>query len=159
MRRLACFVHTLTVALSLCLALTCLCCTGYTQGERVALHALRHLDIPYVLGQAGPLAYDCSGLIKHCFAREGVALPHSAQEIGTAGDWPYISEIARLLPGDIVCFDTVKDADPSDHVGIWLGGNRFVHASSAKGAVVISEMEGYYLEKFTGARRIARVYF
>ena len=57
-----------------------------------------------------------------------------------------------------MCFDTVQDKDPSDHMGIYVGANRFVHASST-GQVMISELTDYYLERFSGARRYARVYF
>ena len=148
-----------TVALGLCLALVCLLFTGLTQGERVAMHALRHLGLPYVLGSAGPNSYDCSGLIKHCLAREGIELPHSAELIGTNEAYRKLTDPRALLVGDIVCFDTVRDADPSDHVGIWLGANQFVHASSGKGEVTVSALEGYYLERFTGARRYLQVYF
>jgi len=57
----------------------------------------------------------------------------------------------------VICFDTVQDRDPSDHMGFWIGGNRFVHASST-GEVKISALEDFYLEKYTGARRYVQVY-
>lgn len=156
MRRAARFVYVLNVALALCLALVLLLFSGFTQGERMALDALRHLGEPYVFHTRGPDRFDCSGLILYCAAREGLGdFPHAAKELYELGR-PVAFE--RLLPGDMVCFDTVRDGDPSDHVGIWLGGNRFVHASSAQGRVVVSELTGYYLEKYSGARRIASVY-
>lgn len=159
MRRGARFVIIQSFALWLCLCLICLCCTGLTQGECVARHALSHLGVPYRLGFAGPDAYDCSGLIRHCFAREGFDIPHSAKHIGALAGYREITDPAALMTGDIVCFDTVDDADPSDHVGVYLGGGQFVHASSARGAVVVSDLAGYYLERFTGARRVAQVWF
>jgi len=77
--------------------------------------------------------------------------------IGTDETYPLIENIKDLCIGDVVCFDTVEDRDPSDHVGIYLGRNRFVHASSTYGKVVISEIEDVYKDTFTGARRIADV--
>lgn len=133
--------------------------SGLTQGEIIALHALEHLGAPYVFHTSGPDRFDCSGLMVHCFGAEGIVLGHSAAEIGTTGWYPRLSSRHQLLVGDIVCFDTVRDKDPSDHVGIWLGGGQFVHASSTQHKVVVSDLKDYYLEKFTGARRIACPYF
>lgn len=141
------------------LVLTMLLFSGLTRGERIALDALTHLGAPYVLGKAGPEKFDCSGLVLHCFKKWDISLAHSAEIIGTSKEYPMLTDPRQLLVGDVVCFDTVKDRDPSDHVGIWLGGNSFVHASSSKGEVVISQLEGYYLERFTGAKRLLCPYF
>lgn len=144
----------LYVILLLVLMLT----TGCTRGEQLAMHAMSHMGIPYVLGGKGPDTFDCSGLILHCFADYGYEFPHSARDIGTKGDYETFTEIWRLRTGDIVYFDTVDDADPSDHVGIWIGCNQFVHASSTSGEVVVSALDGFYLETYTGARRVIDPY-
>ena len=147
-----------TVALWLCLMLILLTCSGLTQGEVVALRAMEHLGKPYVLGAAGPDQFDCSGLVMYCLEPEGFEFPyHSAEIIGTDERYPLIADPRDLLVGDIVCFDTVRDRDPSDHMGFYIGGNRFVHASST-GEVKISALEDFYLERFTGARRYVQVY-
>ena len=148
-----------TVALGLCLVLVSLMFTGFTQGERIAMHALQYLGRPYVFGAEGPKSFDCSGLIMYVMADEGIVLPHSAEIMGTDESHRKLENPRDLLTGDIVCFDTICDSDPSAHVGIWLGANQFVHASSGKGEVTISSLEGYYLEHFTGARRMVQVYF
>ena len=146
------------VALWLCLMLICLTCSGLTQGEVVVRRALEHLGKPYVLGAAGPDRFDCSGLVMYCLTPEGFEFPyHSAEIIGTDENYPLLKSPHDLLPGDVICFDTVRDRDPSDHMGFWIGGNRFVHASST-GEVKISALEDFYLEKFTGARRYVQVY-
>jgi len=126
-----------------------------TQGERIAERALEYLDVPYVLFRKDPKAFDCSGFLLYLFAEEGIDIPHSAEYIGTNDSYPLITDIKALRTGDVVCFDTVDDRDPSDHVGIYLSNNKFVHASSNYGKVVISEIADLYLEAFTGARRIA----
>ncbi len=133
--------------------------SGLTQGEIVARHALEHLDAPYVFGTAGPDRFDCSGLVLHCLKRDGIRLPHSAKDIGSDERYRQITDVRALLPGDLVCFDTVRDRDPYDHIGFYLGGGQFVHASSSKGKVIVSDLADYYLDKFTGARRVAQVWF
>ena len=148
-----------TVALWLCLSVICLTCSGFTQGEVVVMRALEHLGKPYVLGAEGPDQFDCSGLVMYCLAPEGFVFPiHQAALIGTDENYPLIEHPRDLLAGDVVCFDTVQDRDPSDHMGFYIGGNRFVHASST-GEVKISELEDFYLERFTGARRYVQVYY
>lgn len=158
-RRRARFFLIQTVALWLCLMLICLTCSGYTQGEVVVLRALEHLGKPYVLGATGPDQFDCSGLVMYCLTPEGFEFPvHAAELIGTDERYPLITSPRELLVGDVVCFDTVQDRDPSDHMGFYIGGNQFVHASST-GEVKISPLEDYYLERFTGARRYPQVYY
>ena len=95
----------------------------------------------------------------HCFQPAGVALSHSAELIGTSEQFRTLTDPSQLRTGDVVCFDTVSDRDPSDHVGIWLGGNAFVHASSGKEKVVVSELEGYYLEHFSFGTRLIYPWF
>ena len=152
MRKGAVFVLVQTVALGLCLVLVSLLFTGLTQGERMATEALKHMGAPYVFHTKGPDSFDCSGLILYCAEIEGLGeLPHAAFELYELG-----VPVPRwaLLPGDMVCFDTVRDRDLCDHVGFYLGGNRFVHASSSKHEVTVSDLTDYYQEKYTGARRL-----
>ena len=67
-----------------------------------------------------------------------------------------IESIEGLQEGDLVYFNTNRsDGDLSDHAGIYIGDNQFIHASSAKGKIVISDLsEGYYNERFSWGRRI-----
>lgn len=148
-----------TRALSILLVLTFILFSGYTRGERIAMDALSHLGEPYVFGAAGPDRFDCSGLVKYCFAKYGVCVEHFAQTIGTDPSYQTIADPKRLRVGDVVCFDTVQDSDPSDHVGIWIGGSEFVHASSRQGQLVVSSLEGYYAEHYTWGKRILCPYF
>lgn len=159
MRRILSLVYMTTVLLSMLLVACMLLFSGPTRGEQIAMDALGHLGEPYVFGKSGPDRFDCSGLLVHCFSQHDVSLDHSAEMIGSDERFRILTDPRQLCVGDIVCFDTVDDSDPSDHVGIWLGGNRFVHASSKQGKVVVSELEGYYLDRFTFGRRILCPYF
>lgn len=148
-----------TQSLALLLVLTFLLFSGLTRGEQIAMDALSHLGATYVFGKSGPETFDCSGLVRYCYAKHGVSVEHSAEIIGTTAEYRTIHAPSRLRVGDVVCFDTIQDADPSDHVGIWLGGNRFVHASSGQGKVVVSELEGYYADHYTWGKRLICPWF
>lgn len=123
-----------------------------SKAETVIAAALAQLGKPYVYGRTGPSSFDCSGLTRYAYSQVGVSLPHSAQSVGySAGAKVTRSQLQR---GDIVCFNTISDSDSSDHVGIYLGGNQFVHASSGQGRVVVNTLTSYYDENFSWGRRV-----
>lgn len=121
--------------------------------EIVIALARMQLGKPYVFGAAGPDEFDCSGLTQYCYGKVGISMDHYAQNIGYDERYARVESVDALRRGDIVCFDTVSDKDLSDHVGIYLGGGRFLHASSSQGMVVVSSLEGFYLENFSWGRR------
>lgn len=121
------------------------------------LLASNQLGKPYRYGTEGPNSYDCSGLVVACYQEVfDITLPRSAKDIGYCDDYETIYEIANLKKGDVVCFNTnSSDGDLSDHVGIYLGDEEFIHASSGKGSVIVSPIdEGYYFERFSWGKRI-----
>ena len=107
--------------------------------------ALKYLGIPYVFGGATPAGFDCSGLVMYVFAQLGIQLPHyAAAQYGFGVPVPR----ADLQPGDLVFFDALG------HVGIYIGGNQFVHAPETGDVVKISSLTGWYAANYVGARRI-----
>lgn len=119
--------------------------------------ATQQLDKPYIYATAGPNSYDCTGLVCYCYEEIfNITLPRSAYDMGYCEDYQKITEIAALKKGDVVFFNTnSSDGDLSDHAGIYLGDNEFIHASSAKGKVLISPInEGFYYKCFSWGRRI-----
>lgn len=121
------------------------------------LLASNQIGKPYRYATAGPNSYDCSGLAVYCYQEVfDITLPRSAKDIGYCDDYETIKEIADLKMGDILCFNTNKsDSDISDHIGIYLGDGTFIHASSAKGKVLVSPLtEGYYHDRLSWGKRI-----
>lgn len=120
--------------------------------DAVLGYAKNFLGITYVYGGDSQQGFDCSGFTMHVFAKFGIKLPHEADlqiAEGTA-----VSTIEALLPGDLVFFRTMGSTIVN-HVGIYLGGNRFIHASSGYGAVRISPLDGgYYYDCYAGGRRL-----
>jgi cell wall-associated NlpC family hydrolase len=116
-----------------------------THGGVVAV-ALSQLNTPYVWGGAAPGGFDCSGLVMWAYAQVGVALPHSSY-----AQYGYGVPVSRdqLAPGDLVFFDGLG------HVGIYIGGDQFVHAPHTGDVVKISSLdEDWYSQNYVGARRI-----
>jgi cell wall-associated NlpC family hydrolase len=107
--------------------------------------AMGYLGVPYVWGGASPAGFDCSGFVMYVYAQVGVSLPHY-----TGAQWAMGVPVARndLEPGDLVFFDGIG------HVGIYIGGNEFIHAPHSGTVVQISSMTGWYAAEYDGARRI-----
>lgn len=123
-----------------------------TRGD-LTLYALSLNGTAYRYGGSDPdSGLDCSGFVGHVFREvTGLDLPRSAQAISRLGRKIGIEE---LKPGDLVFFNTLRRA--FSHVGIYLGNQQFIHASSSKtGDVMISSLrEAYWAKRFDGARRI-----
>src|SRR5919197_138129 len=116
-----------------------------TLAARAVVLAERELGVPYRWGGADPSGFDCSGLVVYVYGRLGVRLTHFAAAQYRAG-----RHVARadLRPGDLVFFDRL------DHVGIYVGSNRFVHAPHGGDHVRISRLGGWSAETYSGATRI-----
>jgi cell wall-associated NlpC family hydrolase len=109
------------------------------------------LGLPYREGGALPDGFDCSGLVTYVFARHGIAVPRDVKRQASAG-----SPVERgdIVPGDLVFFATTG-AGPT-HVGIAIGGGRFVHAPKTGDVVRVESMSSsYWARRFLAARRIA----
>lgn len=106
----------------------------------------------YVWGAVGPNTFDCSGFTSYIYKKQGISIPRTAFAQFQSGSKVDRSE---LRFGDLVFFDTHKHMTGRvNHVGIYIGNNRFIHASSAKHKVVIGTLaDGFYNNRFMGARR------
>jgi cell wall-associated NlpC family hydrolase len=114
--------------------------------------AKKYLGTPYQWGGSTPQThFDCSGLVQWSYAQAGIQIPRvTDQQILAANGSPVKRD--DLLPGDLVFF-----RDPSGyvhHVGMSLGGDKFIHAPHTGDVVKISSLdEPYYAQQFTGGRR------
>ncbi len=111
------------------------------------------LGKPYVWGAQGPSSFDCSGFTYYVFKNAAnVTLPRVSKDQSKYGT--YVSK-SNLKIGDLIFFDTDGSNNGNvSHVGIYLGNNEFIHASSTKGKVVISQMSSYYNGAYVNARRV-----
>ncbi len=118
---------------------------------RVLSSAENKLGSAYVYGATGNGGYDCSGLVYSIYVNElGVKLPRSSSEQSQYGAQVSKSD---LREGDLVFFNTTGSG--VSHVGIYIGNDKFIHASSGQGKVITSSLsEGYYENTYVNATRV-----
>lgn len=117
-------------------------------GERAASIALQQLGVPYRYGGQTPSGFDCSGLVHYSYHQAGKNVPRT-----TAKLWTNVMPISRseLQPGDLLFFSI---AGKPQHVGVYVGEDRFVHApSTGKKVSVQSLTTNYYQRAFLRAGR------
>jgi cell wall-associated NlpC family hydrolase len=107
----------------------------------------------YVWGATGSNAFDCSGLTTYVCKKNGIKLPRRAIAQSKVGK--YVPR-SKLKPGDLIFFDTSKRRKGYvNHVGIYIGNGKFIHASSAKHKVTITNLnKPFYSQRFKVARRV-----
>jgi cell wall-associated NlpC family hydrolase len=94
---------------------------------------------------------DCSGFTVAIYsALYGIMLPRISREQYRTSRKISTTELEE---GDLVFFDT-RGGGSVSHVGVYLGNNKFIHASVSKGVMVNDLFESYYLKRFVGAGRI-----
>ena len=110
-------------------------------GERAAEIALRQVGVPYRYGGNSPRGFDCSGLVHYSYAHAGKSIPRT-----TAGLWADLTpvETRHMRTGDLLFFSI---AGKMSHVGMYLGGGRFVHAPSTGQVVSVESLESDYYSK------------
>ena len=118
-------------------------------GSSIVDRALSLLGTPYVFGGTTRSGFDCSGFVKYVYAGSGISLPRTSFAQFASG-----VSVSRnnLSSGDLVFFSTY--APGASHVGIYIGGGRFIHASNPNSDVKISSLgESFYSSRYLGARR------
>lgn len=104
--------------------------------------ALAQVGKPYVFGTEGPDTFDCSGLVQYSYKRVGISLPHSSQAqcnlVKNKGH--LVTNTSYLSPGDLVFWGYGGSSSSIYHVGIYIGGGRYVHASSPGVGVITSSL-------------------
>jgi len=111
---------------------------GHAAAASIALH---YLGVPYVYGGASPSGFDCSGLVMYVYAQLGISLPHY-----TVAQWNATQPVSSPAPGDLVFFNGLG------HVGIYLGGGKFVNAPHTGSVVRIDSISSF--GGYDGARRV-----
>ncbi len=118
------------------------------KGNTVLATAQQYIGCRYVYGGMSPSGFDCSGFTSYVYKSHGVNLNRTA-----AGQYSNGVAVSRndLKPGDLVMFGK----SGINHVGIYAGGGKIVHAANpSRGVTTDSINSGYYNKNYVGARRV-----
>ena len=121
-------------------------------GQEIANLALSFEGYDYVYGAESPsVGFDCSGLVYYVYGQFGYSLSRTAsQQYKNNG---YSVSKSELQQGDLVFFSS--NGYSVTHVGIYIGGGQFIHASTSTTGVIISDLNSsYYTRVWFGAKRI-----
>lgn len=114
--------------------------------EQIIQTANAYMGVPYVWGGTTPRGFDCSGFVRFVFKAKGIELPRTSvalySEAGT--------KVTDLKVGDLVFFASKT----VNHVGIYLGNDRFISATSSRGVAVDSLSSSYWKVRYVGAKRV-----
>lgn len=117
--------------------------------DRLILFAKKFLNIPYKFGGNTIMGIDCSAYVQRVYGLVGINLPRSARLQFKEGE---VVDRDSLSIGDLVFFRTY--ASFPSHVGIYLGNDLFIHASSKDKKVSINSLKTpYYFKRFLGGKR------
>ncbi|SDO90615.1 Copper amine oxidase N-terminal domain-containing protein [Paenibacillus sp. yr247] len=114
--------------------------------EQIVQTANAYMGVPYAWGGTTPRGFDCSGFVRYVFQAKGIDLPRTSaemhSEVGTS--------VKDLKVGDLVFFA----AKTVNHVGIYLGNDQFISATSSRGVAVESLSSSYWSARYVGAKRV-----
>ena len=111
----------------------------YQKNIYIAKIAKLHLGTKYIWGGNGGRGYDCSGFTKEVFEQNGIEIPRNSWKQAEIG-----KKIKKrdLKKGDLIFFNS-KNQKRVNHVGIYLGNGKFIHASRFHKRIVISPLREY----------------
>lgn len=126
------------------------------RGEDIVETLRSALGVQYSWGGTSPgTGFDCSGLVYWAFGKHGIELPRTTYNMINVGA---SVQPNKLRPGDLVFFDTDRNRKGPDHVGVYIGGGKFIHSARTGQPVKISSLaDGYYMDRWMGGRRISGV--
>lgn len=125
---------------------------GSTKGAEIANYALQFKGHRYVYGAEGPNSFDCSGLVYYVYK---TVYKYNVDRTASQQYKNNGVKVSKedLVPGDLVFFSS--NGRSVTHVGIYIGDNEFVHASTSDTGVIISNLtSAYYTRVWFGAKRI-----
>jgi len=124
--------------------------TGTVTGADVIAYAKKYLGCKYRAGGSSPSGFDCSGFTTYVYKHFGISISRTSR--GQASNGKTVSR-DNLAAGDIICFSSSRASKSIGHVGIYVGGGKFIHSANSRQGVIISNVsgDGYY---FVTASRV-----
>lgn len=121
-------------------------------GDDLVNYLKQFVGVNYVWGGSNPSGFDCSGLVNYGLQHFGYkGMPRTTYDMIGVGK---AVSIDNLRVGDLVYFDTNPKVNGPDHVAIYMGNGKILHAPKPGDKVKISDMTQYYQNTFVGGRRV-----
>ena len=117
-------------------------------GQELMLHSMDLVGTPYRWGGSTDTGFDCSGMIQYVYKNAlGVNLPRSSRDMAAASR---TISTRDLQTGDLVFFNT--SGSGISHVGLYLGGGKFLHAPRSGSTVQTESLsKPYYAQRLVKA--------
>ena len=103
----------------------------------IIAEAKKFVGTPYVWGGSSPNGFDCSGFTQYVYRKFGIELPRVSYQQANGGTRISLDD---LQPGDLVAWDNSSRNNGADHIGIYLGDGKVIHAPKPGDSVKISQM-------------------
>jgi murein DD-endopeptidase / murein LD-carboxypeptidase len=127
--------------------------TGRIKPKHIIKSAEKYIGTPHCMGGTTKKCLDCSGLTYVSFAKHKISLPRISQEQARYGR--LIFDRNDLKRGDLVFFTKSYNTSAYiTHVGIYLGNNRFIHASTSSGVIVTPLDNPWWSQRFVFGTRV-----
>ncbi len=127
--------------------------TGRKKPKQIIKTAEKYIGTPHCMGGTTKKCMDCSGLTYVSFAKNKIEIPRNSQEQARYGR--IIFNRNDLKKGDLVFFTkSYNTSDYITHVGIYLGNNKFIHASTSKGVIETSIDDSWWSKRFVFGTRV-----
>jgi cell wall-associated NlpC family hydrolase len=127
--------------------------TGRTKPSQLIRTAKKFIGTPYCMGGTTSRCMDCSGLTSVSFAVHNIALPHRSEDQARYGR--IIMNRRALKPGDLVFFTkSYNTSDYITHVGIYIGNDRFIHASTSSGVIITPLGNPWWSQRYVFGTRV-----
>lgn len=125
-------------------------------GQDIVNYLKQFIGTPYQWGgNSLTSGVDCSGMVQQAYQHFGLSVARTTYDQIGQGKAIGMSDLA---PGDMIFFDTDKGSAGPDHVGIYIGGGKFIHAPRPGKGIEIADLKsGYYQDLFMGGRRISGI--
>ncbi|NOV04643.1 C40 family peptidase [Paenibacillus planticolens] len=114
--------------------------------EQIIQTANAYMGVPYVWGGTTPNGFDCSGFVRFVYQAKGIDLPRTSAEMHSEAG----TRVTDLKIGDLVFFASKT----VNHVGIYLGNDQFISATTSRGVAVDSLSSSYWSARYVGAKRV-----
>jgi cell wall-associated NlpC family hydrolase len=110
-----------------------------TVRQSIVNDAKKYIGTPYKYGGTSAKGFDCSGFTQFIYKRDGIDIPRTVTEMEKS-----FKKTKNPSIGDIVTFNN------PNHVGILVGNNKFIHASTSRGVVIDNLSDSWYKKRLNG---------